>query len=105
LLPYLSATTDRALAGNHCYGSHIVTPSGVPKYEHSSQRPKTTKLVSQLLRKAIYLDPLVLATTSTLILAAFANPSSTQGLLVFIRHPELNSRDAISSSTRGMPRA
>jgi len=24
---------------------------------------------------------------------------------VFIRHPELNSRDAILSSTRGMPRA
>ncbi|QCD89295.1 hypothetical protein DEO72_LG4g239 [Vigna unguiculata] len=43
---------------------------GVPKYEHSSQRPKTTKLVSQLLRRVIFLDPSVLATTSTL-----ANPS------------------------------
>ncbi|QCD82724.1 hypothetical protein DEO72_LG2g3064 [Vigna unguiculata] len=28
--------------------------------------------------------------------------SSTQGFLVFIRHPELNSRDAIPSLTRGM---
>jgi len=34
-----------------------------------------------------------------------ANPSSTQGFLVFIRHPKPNSRDAISSLTRGMPRA
>jgi len=37
--------------------------------------------------------------------ATLANPSSTQGFLVFIRHPELNSRNAIPSSTRGMPRA
>ncbi|QCD83144.1 hypothetical protein DEO72_LG2g3487 [Vigna unguiculata] len=38
----------------------------------------------------------------TLTPATLANPSSTQGFLVFIRHPELNSRDAIPSSTRGM---
>ncbi|QCD87171.1 hypothetical protein DEO72_LG3g1705 [Vigna unguiculata] len=52
--------------------------------------------------RAIYLDPSVLATTSTLTPATLANPSSTQGFLVFIHHPELNSRDAIPSSTRGM---
>ena len=62
--------------------------SEVPKYEHSLQRPKTTKLVNQLLRRAIYLDPSVLATTSTLTPATLVNPSSTQGFLVFIRHPE-----------------
>ncbi|QCE00130.1 hypothetical protein DEO72_LG7g1416 [Vigna unguiculata] len=52
--------------------------------------------------EAIYLDPSVMATTSTLAPATLANPSSTQGFLVFIRHPELNSRDAIPSSTQGM---
>jgi len=30
LLPYLSATTDKARAGNHCYGSYIVTPGEFP---------------------------------------------------------------------------
>ncbi|QCE04320.1 hypothetical protein DEO72_LG8g2356 [Vigna unguiculata] len=59
-------------------------------------------ILSYLLRRAIYLDPSVLATTSTLTPATLANPSSTQGFLVFIRHPELNSRDVIPSSTRGM---
>ncbi|QCE03973.1 hypothetical protein DEO72_LG8g2005 [Vigna unguiculata] len=80
-------------------------PGGVPKYEHNSQRPKTTKLINYLLRRAIHLDPSVLATTSTLTPATLANPSSTQGFLVFIHHPELNLRDATPSSTRGMPRA
>ncbi|QCD94351.1 hypothetical protein DEO72_LG5g2434 [Vigna unguiculata] len=64
-----------AHAGNHCYGSYTVAPGGVPKFEHSSQRPKTTNLVSQLLRRAIYLDPSILATTSTLTPATLANPS------------------------------
>ncbi|QCD94041.1 hypothetical protein DEO72_LG5g2119 [Vigna unguiculata] len=50
-------------------------PGLVPKYEYSSQRPKTTKLVSQLLRRAIYLDPSVLATTSTLTPATLTNLS------------------------------
>jgi len=48
--------------------------------------------------RAIYLDPSVLATTSTLTSTTLANPSTTQGFLVFIRHPKLNSRDAIPSS-------
>jgi len=48
------------------------------------------------------MDPSVLATTSTLTPATLTNTSSTQGFLMFIRHPELNSRDAILSSTRGM---
>jgi len=52
---------------------------------------------------AIYLDPSVLATTSTLTPTTLANPSSTQGFLVFIRHPKLNSRDVIPSSTQEMP--
>jgi len=78
---------------------------GVPKYEHSSQRPKTTKLVNYQLRRAIYLDPSVLATTNTLTSATLSNLSSTQGFLVFIHHLELNSRDSIPSSTRGMLRA
>jgi len=54
------------------------------------------------------LDPSVLATSSTLTPATLAIPSSTQVFLVFIRHPELNSRNAtcltpIPSSTQGMP--
>jgi len=61
--------------GKPCYGSYTVTPGGVPKYEYSSQRSKTTKLVSQLLRKAIYLDPSVLAITSTLTPETLTNPS------------------------------
>ncbi|QCE03706.1 hypothetical protein DEO72_LG8g1731 [Vigna unguiculata] len=61
--------------GKHCYGSYTVTPGRVPKYEHSLHRSKTTKLVSQLLRRAIYLDQSVLATTSTLTPATLANPS------------------------------
>ncbi|QCD78985.1 hypothetical protein DEO72_LG1g2622 [Vigna unguiculata] len=55
--------------------------------------------------RAIYLDPSVLATTSTLTLVTLTNQSSTQGFVVFLRHHELNSRDAIPSPTRGMPRA
>ncbi|QCD94512.1 hypothetical protein DEO72_LG5g2596 [Vigna unguiculata] len=50
-------------------------PGGVPKYESSSQRPKTTKLVSQLLRRTIYLDLFVLTTTSTFTPATLANLS------------------------------
>ena len=90
------------MCGKPFYGSYTIMPGRVPIYEHSPYRPKTTKLVSQQLRRAIYLDPSVLATTSTLTPATLANPSSTQGFLVFIRHPELNSRNAISSSTQGM---
>jgi len=36
LLSNLSAITDRARAGNHCYESYTVTPGEVSKYEHSS---------------------------------------------------------------------
>ncbi|QCD78830.1 polygalacturonase [Vigna unguiculata] len=61
LLPYLSATTDRARAGKHAT-------------DPTPQR-QTTKLVSQQLRRAISLDPSVLATTSTLTPATLANPS------------------------------
>jgi len=43
--------------------------------------------------------------TITLTLTTLANPSSTQGFLVFNRHPEPNSRDVIPSSIRGMPHA
>ena len=71
--------------GKPCYGSYTVTPSGVLKYEHSSQRPKTTKLVSQLLRRAIYLDPSVLVITSTLTSATLANPSHNSSVPRF--HP------------------
>ncbi|QCD82771.1 hypothetical protein DEO72_LG2g3112 [Vigna unguiculata] len=105
LLPNLSATPDKARARNHCYGSYTGTPGGFPNYEHKSYWPKTTKPVNYLLKRALYLNPSVLATTSTLTPVTLANPSSTQGFLVFIRHPELNSRDAIPSSTRGMLRA
>ena len=66
-----------------CYGSHTVMPGGVPKYEHSLQRPRTTKLVNDSLRRAFHLDPSVLATTSTL-----ANPSHNSRFLVFFRYPE-----------------
>ncbi|QCE06747.1 hypothetical protein DEO72_LG9g1761 [Vigna unguiculata] len=58
-----------------CYGSHTVTPGGVPKYKHSLQRPRTTKLVSESLRRAIHLDPSVLATTSIFTPVTLANPS------------------------------
>jgi len=57
------------------YGSYTVTPGRVPIYEHSPYHPKTTKLVSQQLRRAIYLDPSVLATTTTLTPATLTNPS------------------------------
>ncbi|QCD89395.1 hypothetical protein DEO72_LG4g339 [Vigna unguiculata] len=67
--------------------------------------PRLPNSSAKLLRMAIYLDLSVLATTSTLTPATLANPSSTQGFLVFIRHPELNSREVIPSSTRGMPHA
>jgi len=40
LLPNLSTTIDRARAGNHCYGSHTVTPGGVPKYNISRIVPR-----------------------------------------------------------------
>ncbi|QCE14224.1 hypothetical protein DEO72_LG11g1223 [Vigna unguiculata] len=86
-------------------------PGRVPLYEHGLYRPKTTKLASQQLRRAIHLDPSVLATTSTLTPATLANPShnsrvprvhlpsrattqemlfraTTQGFLVSICHPE-----------------
>ena len=63
--------------------------------------PRLPNSSAFLLRRGIFLDPSVLATISTLTPATLANPSSTQGFLMFIRHPELNSRDAISSSTRG----
>ncbi|QCD90059.1 hypothetical protein DEO72_LG4g1011 [Vigna unguiculata] len=63
------------MCGKLCYGSYTITPGGVPKYEHSSHRPKTTKLVSQLLKRTIYLEPSVLATTNTLTPATLANPS------------------------------
>ncbi|QCE03853.1 hypothetical protein DEO72_LG8g1882 [Vigna unguiculata] len=63
------------MCGKTCYGSYTVTPGRVSIYEHSPYRPKTTKLVSQQLRRAIYLDPSVLATTSTLTPATLANPS------------------------------
>jgi len=102
-------------------------PGLVPKYEYSSQRPKTTKLVSQLLRRAIYLDPSVLATTSTLTPATLTNLSHnskvphvhppsraiTQEMLFRattegIPHaltpiPSYNSRDMFWATTQGTP--
>jgi len=66
--------------------------------DRSLQRPKTTNQ----LRKTIYLDPFVLATTSTLTPTTLANPSSTQGFLVFILKGSSCS-SAIPSLTRGMP--
>ncbi|QCD99967.1 hypothetical protein DEO72_LG7g1254 [Vigna unguiculata] len=105
LLPYLSATTDRARAGNHCYGSYTVTLGGVPKYEHSSQRPKTTKLVSYRLRRAIHMDPSVLATTSTLTPVTLTNLSSTQRVPRVHPPSRAQLEGCHLSSTRGMLRA
>ncbi|QCD79673.1 hypothetical protein DEO72_LG1g3320 [Vigna unguiculata] len=88
-----------------CYGSYIVTPGGVPKYEHSSLRSKTTKLVSQLLRRAIYLDPSVLATTSTLTPTSLANPS--QNSRVPRVHPPSRAPTQemlFRATTQGIPR-
>ncbi|QCD99831.1 hypothetical protein DEO72_LG7g1117 [Vigna unguiculata] len=78
-------------------------------WHHLHQLPLHTCTAYTIIAKhkqirAIYLDPFVLATTSTLIPVTLANPSSTQGFLVFICHPELNSRDVIPSSTRGISR-
>ncbi|QCE00693.1 hypothetical protein DEO72_LG7g1983 [Vigna unguiculata] len=91
---------------NHCYGSYTVTPGGVPKCEHSSQRPKTTKLVSQLLRRAIYLDPSVLATTSTLTPTTLANPSHNSRVPRV--HPPFRATTQqmlFRARTQGIPRA
>ncbi|QCE14576.1 hypothetical protein DEO72_LG11g1579 [Vigna unguiculata] len=66
---------NTSTCGKTCYGSYTATPGRVLIYEHSPYHPKTTKLVSQQLRRAIYLDPSVLATTSTLTPATLANPS------------------------------
>jgi len=63
-----------------CYGSYTATPGRVPIYEHSPYRPKTTKLVSQQLRRAIYLDPSVLATTSTLTTQEMLFRATTRGI-------------------------
>jgi len=65
-------------------------------------RTGTGHNLSVLSKEGNLSDPSVLATTSTLTPKTLANPSSSQGFLVFIRHPEFNSRDAIPSSTRGM---
>jgi len=81
-------------------------PGGVPKYEHSSQRPKTTKLVSQLLRRAIYLDPSVLATTSTLTSATLANQSYNSRVPRVHPSSQATTQDMLfRATTEGIPRA
>jgi len=80
-------------------------PGGVPRYEHSSQRPKTTKLVSQLLRRAIYLDPSVLATTSTLTLATLANPSHNSRVSRVHPPSRATTQEMLfGAATQGIPR-
>ncbi|QCD83631.1 hypothetical protein DEO72_LG2g3977 [Vigna unguiculata] len=92
--------------GNHCYGSYTVTPGGVPKCEHSSQRPKTTKLVNKLLRRAIYLDPSVLATTSTFTPATLANPSHNSRVpRVHLPSRATTQEMRFRATTQGIPRA
>jgi len=78
----------------------------VPIYEHSLYRPKTTKLVSQQLRRVIYLDPSVLATTSTLTPATLANPS--HNLRVPHVHPPSRATTQemlFRATTQGIPHA
>ncbi|QCD96049.1 hypothetical protein DEO72_LG6g751 [Vigna unguiculata] len=95
----------------HIYTGNTRQPernSRVPRVHPPSRAPLEgchSELNSRNATRAIHLDPSVLATTSTLTPATLAHPSATQGFLVFIRHPELHSRDAIPSSTRGMLRA
>ncbi|QCE10755.1 hypothetical protein DEO72_LG10g1987 [Vigna unguiculata] len=81
-------------------------PGEVPKYEHCSHRPKTTKLVSQLLRRAIYLDPSVLATTNTLTPATLANPSHNSRV-PRVHPPSRATRQEmlVQATTQGIPRA
>ncbi|QCE03794.1 hypothetical protein DEO72_LG8g1821 [Vigna unguiculata] len=78
-----------------CHGSHTVTPGGVPKYEHSPQCPRTTKLVSDSLRRAIHLDPSVLVTTSTLTPTHLPTRATTQGPSCSSAIPSHNSRKVI----------
>ncbi|QCD96254.1 hypothetical protein DEO72_LG6g956 [Vigna unguiculata] len=97
---------DRSTCGNTCYGSYTATPGRVPTYEQSPYRPKTTKLVSQQLRRAIYLDPSVLATTSTLIPATLANPSHNSRV-PRVRPPSRATTQEMlfRATTQGIPRA
>ncbi|QCE10234.1 hypothetical protein DEO72_LG10g1462 [Vigna unguiculata] len=81
-------------------------PGGVPKYEHSSQCPKTTKLISRLLRRAIYLDPSVLATTSTLTPATLTNPSHNSRVSRVHPPSQATTQEMLfRATTQGIPHA
>ncbi|QCD94154.1 hypothetical protein DEO72_LG5g2234 [Vigna unguiculata] len=57
------------------YLQHHLPTSNAIHDHHQIQADRTIKLVSHILRWAIYLDPSVRATTRTLTLATLANPS------------------------------
>ncbi|QCE11439.1 hypothetical protein DEO72_LG10g2672 [Vigna unguiculata] len=81
-------------------------PGGVPQCEHSSQHPKTTKLASQLLRRVIYLDLSVLATTSTLTLATLASPSHNSRVPRVHPSSRATTQEMLfRATTQGIPRA
>ncbi|QCD99836.1 hypothetical protein DEO72_LG7g1122 [Vigna unguiculata] len=78
----------------------------VPKsFPHSAAKPYQIHLQHHLLPCTAYTIIAKHKQIGTLTPVTLVNPSSTQGFLVFIRHPELNLRDAILSSTRGMSHA
>jgi len=76
------------------------------QYEYNLYHPKTTKLFSLMLRRAIYLDPSVQATTRTLTSATLANPS--QNSRVPRVHPQsqaITQEMPFRATTQAMPRA
>ncbi|QCD86635.1 hypothetical protein DEO72_LG3g1160 [Vigna unguiculata] len=94
------------MCGKTCYGSYTATLGRVPVYEHSLYRPKTTKLVNQQLRRAISLDPSVLATTSTLIPATLANLSHNSRVSRVHPPSRATTQEMLfRATTQGIPRA
>ncbi|QCE15081.1 hypothetical protein DEO72_LG11g2089 [Vigna unguiculata] len=66
-------------------------------FSRSAAKPHQIHLQHHLLSCTTYTIITKHKQIGTLTPATLANPSSTQGFLVFICHPELNSRDAILS--------
>ncbi|QCD78837.1 hypothetical protein DEO72_LG1g2473 [Vigna unguiculata] len=86
LLPYLSATTDRARMGNHCYGSYTVTPTRVLKYEHTHSHRQHSPTRAQL--KGSSCSSAILSSTRGMPFRA-----QLEECHVLNPYSELNSRD------------
>jgi len=94
------------MCGKPCYGSYTVTPSGVPKYESSSQRPKTTQTRQLATEEGNLSGPIHTGHTSTLTPTTLANPSHNSR----VPHVHLPSRTTTQemlfrATTQGISRA